>query len=67
MVTTYRVNRPYAPNLDVRDRDDLLARVSADRVVSLADPVLDAHLCPLRIHHVSDVHVGPKEPRSARG
>lgn len=27
---------------------------------SLADPVLEAHLSPLRIHHISDIHVGPK-------
>jgi 3',5'-cyclic AMP phosphodiesterase CpdA len=27
---------------------------------TLADPVLAAHLCPLRIHHVSDIHIGPK-------
>lgn len=26
----------------------------------LADPILSAHFSPLRIHHVSDVHVGPK-------
>jgi 3',5'-cyclic AMP phosphodiesterase CpdA len=26
----------------------------------IADPILAAHLAPLRIHHISDVHVGPK-------
>jgi 3',5'-cyclic AMP phosphodiesterase CpdA len=27
---------------------------------ALADPVLEAHLLPLRIHHISDIHIGPK-------
>lgn len=26
----------------------------------IADPVLEAYFAPLRVHHVSDVHVGPK-------
>ncbi|MCC6558570.1 MAG: metallophosphoesterase [Polyangiaceae bacterium] len=26
----------------------------------VADPILWAHLAPLRVHHVSDVHIGPK-------
>lgn len=26
----------------------------------LGDPVLEAYLTPLRIHHLSDIHVGPK-------
>ena len=30
----------------------------------LADPVLAWHLAPLRIHHVSDIHVGPKSAES---
>lgn len=37
-----------------------LIAASEDGRQSLADPVLDAHLCPLRIHHISDIHVGPK-------
>jgi hypothetical protein len=27
---------------------------------AIADPILDANLCPLRIHHISDLHFGPK-------
>lgn len=27
---------------------------------TIADPVLEANLCPLRIHHVSDIHFGAK-------
>jgi hypothetical protein len=27
---------------------------------ALADPVLEAHLLPLRVHHISDIHIGPK-------
>jgi len=30
----------------------------------VADPVLAARLSPLRIHHLSDVHVGPKSAQS---
>jgi len=30
----------------------------------LVDPVLSAELSPLRIHHLSDVHVGPKSAQS---
>jgi len=30
----------------------------------LADPVLAWHLAPLRIHHLSDIHVGPKSAES---
>jgi hypothetical protein len=26
----------------------------------LVDPILEANLCPLRIHHISDLHFGPK-------
>ena len=26
----------------------------------VADPILEAELAPLRIHHISDIHVGPK-------
>lgn len=37
-----------------------LLSVEPDGRKTVADPVLDAHLCPLRIHHISDVHVGPK-------
>ncbi|HEU4404573.1 MAG TPA: metallophosphoesterase [Polyangiaceae bacterium] len=38
----------------------LLERGKAAKRPRLADPVLSAHFSPLRIHHVSDVHVGPK-------
>ncbi|HEY4016416.1 MAG TPA: metallophosphoesterase [Polyangiaceae bacterium] len=37
---------------------------AADNVARLADPILDAHFSSLRIHHVSDVHVGPKSATS---
>jgi 3',5'-cyclic AMP phosphodiesterase CpdA len=30
----------------------------------LADPVLAAYLSPVRIHHISDIHVGPKSAQS---
>ncbi|ATB31884.1 metallophosphoesterase family protein [Melittangium boletus] len=30
----------------------------------IADPVLAARLSPLRIHHLSDIHVGPKSAQS---
>ena len=30
----------------------------------LADPILAAYFAPLRIHHVSDVHVGPKSAQT---
>ncbi len=30
----------------------------------IADPVLAARLSPLRIHHLSDIHVGPKSAKS---
>lgn len=33
---------------------------SAHGLEHIADPVLEAHLCPLRIHHISDIHIGPK-------
>lgn len=34
------------------------------RTYRLADPVLAWHLAPLRIHHLSDIHVGPKSAES---
>lgn len=46
------------PEADLLRRAGLLAR-SGHRTV-LADPILEANLLPLRIHHVSDVHFGPK-------
>lgn len=30
----------------------------------LADPILEAEFSPLRIHHISDVHVGPKSAQT---
>lgn len=30
----------------------------------IADPILAWHLAPLRIHHISDIHVGPKSAES---
>lgn len=30
----------------------------------IADPILAWHLAPLRIHHLSDIHVGPKSAES---
>ena len=29
-------------------------------VLFVADPILEAVLAPLRVHHVSDIHIGPK-------
>lgn len=36
----------------------------AARRFFLADPILEAELLPLRIHHISDVHVGPKSAQT---
>lgn len=33
----------------------------------LADPILEAEFSPLRIHHISDVHVGPKSAQTIDG
>lgn len=46
------------PEADLLRRAGLLARVRQRLFV--VDPVLEANLTPLRIHHVSDVHFGPK-------
>lgn len=43
---------------DLLERCGLLAKARSRRV--LGDPILEANLCPLRIHHVSDIHFGPK-------
>jgi len=43
---------------DLLERCGLLAKLKSRRVIG--DPILEANLCPLRIHHVSDVHFGPK-------
>jgi 3',5'-cyclic AMP phosphodiesterase CpdA len=39
-------------------RCGLVAKKGAYPVI--ADPILEAKLCPLRIHHISDLHFGPK-------
>lgn len=44
---------------DLLERAGVLTKDASNRV-RVADPILAAHLAPLRIHHVSDVHVGPK-------
>jgi len=46
------------PEADLLRRAGLLLRMRQRTV--LADPILEANLAPLRIHHVSDVHFGPK-------
>lgn len=45
-------------NLELLERCGLLQQQGARHV--LADPILEANLSPLRIHHVSDIHFGPK-------
>ncbi|WP_437899841.1 metallophosphoesterase [Sorangium sp. So ce124] len=49
---------PRDENVDLLERCGLVER-RGGRLV-LADPILEANLCPLRIHHVSDIHFGPK-------
>jgi hypothetical protein len=49
---------PTGPRDEALERSGLLATEGGLCVI--ADPVLEAHLVPLRIHHLSDVHVGPK-------
>jgi len=44
--------------LDLLERCGLISHKGTNPV--LADPVLEAKLCPLRIHHISDLHFGPK-------
>ena len=42
----------------------LVEEDAATERLRLADPVLAARLSPLRIHHLSDIHVGPKSAQS---
>ena len=42
----------------------MLAPRKKDGLYELNDPVLSAAFAPLRIHHVSDVHVGPKSAQT---
>ncbi|WP_437959879.1 metallophosphoesterase [Sorangium sp. So ce119] len=49
---------PRDENVDLLERCGLVQRRGGRSV--LADPILEANLCPLRIHHVSDIHFGPK-------
>jgi predicted MPP superfamily phosphohydrolase len=44
--------------LDLLERCGLISNQGTNPV--LADPILAAKLCPLRIHHISDLHFGPK-------
>lgn len=44
---------------DLLERAGVLREGTSGRF-QVADPILAATLAPLRIHHVSDVHVGPK-------
>lgn len=38
----------------------VVRRDKAEGRCFIADPILEAEFAPLRIHHISDVHVGPK-------
>ncbi len=38
----------------------VVRRDKAEGRCVIADPILEAEFAPLRIHHISDVHVGPK-------
>ncbi|WP_437729491.1 metallophosphoesterase [Sorangium sp. So ce861] len=49
---------PRDENVDLLERCGLVQRRGGRAL--LADPILEANLCPLRIHHVSDIHFGPK-------
>ncbi|XXX80806.1 metallophosphoesterase [Sorangium sp. So ce134] len=49
---------PRDENVDLLERCGLVQRRGGR--AALADPILEANLCPLRIHHVSDIHFGPK-------
>lgn len=51
-------------SLDILRRIGLVGRDGDDRFDRLRDPVLADHLPPpLRIHHISDIHTGPKSAR----
>ncbi|WP_437680873.1 metallophosphoesterase [Sorangium sp. So ce131] len=49
---------PHGEDVDLLERCGLVQQRGGRPV--LADPILEANLCPLRIHHVSDLHFGPK-------
>lgn len=51
--------RAESPEWTLLERCGLLSAEGERRC--LADPVLDAHLRPLRIHHISDIHIGSEE------
>ncbi|WP_437993589.1 metallophosphoesterase [Sorangium sp. So ce145] len=53
-----RGGSPRDENVDLLERCGLVERRGGRPV--LADPILEANLCPLRIHHISDIHFGPK-------
>jgi len=60
VVRTCLRGRPASgPVADLLVSAGVLRRDAAGRC-RVVDPILAAHLAPLRIHHVSDVHVGPK-------
>lgn len=43
---------------ELLERCNLLEKQAGGHAI--ADPILAANLCPLRIHHLSDIHFGPK-------
>lgn len=49
---------PDPGDTELLERCQLLERHTQGHAI--ADPILAAHLYPLRIHHVSDIHFGPK-------
>ncbi|WP_437768496.1 metallophosphoesterase [Sorangium sp. So ce281] len=49
---------PRGGNVDLLERCGLVEQRSGRAMI--ADPILEANLCPLRIHHVSDIHFGKK-------
>ncbi|WP_437283609.1 metallophosphoesterase [Sorangium sp. So ce375] len=53
-----RGGSPRGGNVDLLERCGLVEQRGGR--LALADPILEANLCPLRIHHVSDIHFGPK-------
>lgn len=48
-----------APERGILERCGLIQQ-DMGQVFTLGDPVLEAYLSPLRIHHISDIHIGPK-------
>lgn len=47
-----------APERGILQRCGLVEQQGA--LFKLSDPVLEAYLSPIRIHHISDIHIGPK-------